>query len=178
VNTDFITLREASPLLIAKVRYGTDDERRSWIRGVVDKAVLVAKSGSVPDAERYKLSYYTFQFLKLFASLTKHCGFAEEQEWRVIYIVERDTQGFLTDNFTYVIGRNGVEPKLRFPMKPLPFEDGASWTFEGIVDRIILGPTRANALALSAVARMFEKGPHPAFAKKLVGSTIPFRSSW
>ena len=50
--------------------------------------------------------------------------FLEENEWRIIYLPERDTRkdAFKLD---YVVGKRGVEPKLRFQIKPL--DENETW---------------------------------------------------
>ena len=57
--------------------------------------------------------------MKLYALVSKHHGFTEEHEWRIIYLPDLDTSKLLTGKFSYIIGKNGIEPKLRFKIEPL-----------------------------------------------------------
>jgi hypothetical protein len=87
----------------------------------------------------------------------------------------RDTQGILRDRFGYAIGSRGVEPKLKFKIRPLPIEPHETWTFATILERIILGPSVSSPLARSGVTRMLETIGKPEFREKVSTSTIPLR---
>jgi len=113
--------------------------------------------------------------IKLYALTAKHHGFREEREWRIIYMPDRDPTGILKDRFGYTIGRQGVEPKLKLKIEPLPIEPREQWTFESILDLIILGPSISSPLACSSVGRMLESMGKSEFCKKVFPSTIPLR---
>lgn len=113
--------------------------------------------------------------MKVFALVTKHHGFQEEKEWRVIYMSERDTKGLLKDGFHYLIGNRGVEPKLKFKVAPSPIAPGQTWTFSTIVDRILLGPSVSSPLARSSVGRMLETIGKSELRSKSQSSGIPLR---
>ena len=51
----------------------------------------IKKVDEMPGDKLAQASYYYFQRLKLFAIFTKHPGFKEENEWRVMYMRDRDT---------------------------------------------------------------------------------------
>ena len=55
-----------------------------------------------------------FERIKLFALFTKHRGFHEEREWRIVYLREQDRDGLFTQQLHYAIGPRGIEPRLRF----------------------------------------------------------------
>ena len=113
--------------------------------------------------------------LKLFALFTKHSGFSEENEWRIVYMSERDPSKKFGSMIGYAINRNGVEPKLKLKVQPLDPSSNSDLSLEKIVDRIILGPSISTVLAREAVRRMLEKNGKPSLASKVVSSTIPFR---
>lgn len=54
-----------------------------------------------------------FSLMEIYSLISKHPGFSEENEWRIIYLPERDTRNILKDSFHYVIGNHGVELKLK-----------------------------------------------------------------
>lgn len=177
INTEFVTLRLESPIFIGKVKYDTDDVRREWIRTTISQVKTIIISNKIEYKLLSHFAFHLFHVLKFGALMSKHRGFSEECEWRIVYLPERDAGHILTDGYNYVVGKSGIEPKLRFPIKPLPFEDPAAWTFESIVDRIILGPSLSSYLATSAVKKMFQSLGKESFAKRVVASTIPFRPS-
>jgi|ERR1700722_3641110 hypothetical protein len=116
-----------------------------------------------------------FQVAMYHSLLSKHPGFSEEEEWRIIYMPDRDTKGLMKDRLGYFRRGNSIEPKLRFPIKPLELEPRETWTFDSILDRIVLGPTHASALAVRSAKRMLERLDKPSFAAKIWFSEIPYR---
>lgn len=113
----------------------------------------------------------------MFGLSHKHYGFSEEQEWRVIYLAEFDSQGLLKDRLSYDIGTQGVEPKLKFKLVP---GSAGEWPKQGIdtlLHRIILGPSVSSHLARLAVYRMLDNLGKGEFKDRVVASTIPLRPS-
>jgi hypothetical protein len=178
-NTGFITSSEdKSPLALTRVSYASRETRRSWLQIKIQQWCnsLMTSSTYIPDEKLYVVAYRLFNLIKLFALKFKHDGFHEEREWRIIYMPDRDPQGvFLKERFGYVIGRHGVEPKLKLKIEPLLIEPRDTWTFSTILERIILGPSVASPLARSSVMRMLENIGKAEFAQKVVASTIPLR---
>jgi hypothetical protein len=56
--------------------------------------------------------------LKSSSLLTKHDGFSEEKEWRIVYVPEGDPLGYLKACLDYFIGPRGLEPKLKYKFGP------------------------------------------------------------
>ena len=134
--------------------------------------VCITGKSLIPDDKLYLAGAFLFNLLKLFALKSKHDGFAEEREWRIIYLPERDTRkdAFKPD---YIVGKRGVEPKLRFEIKPI--DPGQTWTFGDILEQIILGPSLSFWLARRGVERMLETVGRPEFKEKISVSRIPLR---
>jgi hypothetical protein len=118
--------------------------------------------------------------LTLFHSLSaKHPGFREENEWRIVYLSDLDTQKLLTGQRSYLIRGNTVEPRLKFPIEPLKIEPPQEWTFNSILDRIVLGPTHSSsAFTMSSVRQMLECIGRPEFASKVWASRISIQADW
>lgn len=92
-----------------------------------------------------------------------------------MYFPDHDNDGLMKNRRDYFIRGDAVEPKLQFPIEPLNIEPRQNWSFDSIVDRIVLGPTHARPLALASVKRMLEGLGRPEFGKKLWVSQIPYR---
>jgi Protein of unknown function (DUF2971) len=174
-KTDFVTLSEVSPLMIAKVKYASEQDRVASMKETFTNCVDVLKRHQIPDEKLYFVSYNMFTLMKFYSLLSKHHGFAEENEWRIIYLPDRDVNGLFKEQFSYAIGKNGIEPKLRFKIEPLATETDATWTFHSILDRIILGPSISSPLALNSARRLFDTLNKPEFKQKLWPSSIPLR---
>jgi hypothetical protein len=107
--------------------------------------------------------------------MTKHAGFSEEREWRVMYDPERDSAGALKPFQHFHIGDRGVEPKLKYKIGHLANVSAPDLALERILNRIILGPSISSALAKRSVERMLEIVGKPHFKGLLRTSGIPLR---
>jgi hypothetical protein len=83
------------PLRIARVIYGSANERIQLLRKGLDEWAKITIAANFPDNQLYLAAYGAFTFIKSFALMTKHAGFIEEAEWRVIYVPEVDPNGLL-----------------------------------------------------------------------------------
>jgi hypothetical protein len=176
-NTSFITFNADSPLIIAKVHYKSHSNRLAWLQDKLDTYLGITARLGLPDERLFIASYQIFNLINIFALIFKHDGFSEEQEWRAIYMPDRDIQQALTDKFSYHIGPRGVEPKLKFPVAPLKIADAGEWKFDDIVEQIILGPSVSSPLAVASIKRMLKTLRHPGLIDRVVASTIPLRAS-
>jgi Protein of unknown function (DUF2971) len=165
-NTDFITVKSDLPLIVTKVK---------WLDRKITEYCRSLDRARVSDDKLWIIACYMFTLVKIFALTFKHSGFSEEREWRIIYTPDRDPGGILKDRLSYAIGRQGVEPKLKFKIEPLPTEPRETWTFSTIVEKIILGPSVASLLAQNSFRRMLQAIGRPELCDKVVASTIPLR---
>jgi hypothetical protein len=171
-NTSFVVPDDNSPLIIARVHYDTADGRRLWLTDRINQWCALLEKSSIPDQMLHVAAYQLFLLIKFFALKSKHHGFKEEREWRIIYSREGDDKRDAF-KFDYFIGKRGVEPKLKFEIKPL--SPNQTWTFETILEQIILGPSLSSWLARRGVERMLDTLRKSEFKAKLSVSGIPLR---
>ncbi len=169
-----LTYNPASPFLFAKVAYASAEQRIQQIKATFADCAAVLKEHAIPADKLYHVAHHMFTLMKLYALVSKHHGFKEEREWRIIYLPDLDTSKLLTGQFSYIIGKNGIEPKLK--IEPLKIEPVETWTLDSILDRIILGPSISSPIEVNSVRRMFDTLKKPEFKRKLCASGIPFRS--
>ena len=169
------SIKHDSPLVFAKVHYGSGDGRKAWLCERIRTWLGIVQSLSLTDYQLAVAARALFGVIKIYALTSKHHGFCEENEWRIIYLPERDRIGLRDKNLTYVIGKNGVEPKLKIKIAPLPISEPEEFTFGSILDRIILGPSLASPLARACIIRMLQIIDRSDFAQKVFSSTIPLR---
>lgn len=174
-DTSKISASEDSPFIIGPVKYGTRAERLTWIETKIKGMAEIVTGATPSDEDLYCLAYHWIERLKVFSLFTKHIGFREEQEWRIVYMSERDSERKLKEMHGYAITTRGVEPKLKFKVKPLEGLFGEHLSLDEIVDRIILGPTTSTALTMNSVKRLLNHRAKPNLSNKVVPSTIPFR---
>ncbi len=165
-----------APLIIARVHYASGEERRRWIGDRLKQFAEILRNIEIPDDRLYVAAYSLFERVKLFALFTKHRGFEEEKEWRIVYHPEKDANRLLSDMMGYVIGSRGVETRLKVNVSTVASRLGSEITFDDLIHSIILGPSISSPLALSAVRRMLDHLSKPHLKDRLRASSIPFRA--
>ncbi len=165
-----------SPFVFSKVHYLSSEDRRSWIDAKINETAAIIRTHDIPDDKLYFAAYAFFERLKVFALFTKHPGFKEEREWRIVYLPDRDKKKRIDPMLHYAVSDKGVEPKLKFKIGPLDGVTGEELSLEALVDHIILGPSAASHLAVHGIRRMLEKSGRVELAKKLIASSTPFRA--
>jgi Protein of unknown function (DUF2971) len=175
-DTSFLTFQKDSPLILPKVRYKPEAERIKDLRTIIHKYLSLIVELSIPDDCLYIVSFQLFELLKAFALSYKHQGFREENEWRIILFAQRDRDELFKGCYHYYVGPRGVEPKLKFKIRPLAIPNSdQTWTFHDILANIILGPSVSSPLAKASIIRMLQAIGKPEFGKKVIASTIPLR---
>ena len=116
-NTRFVTTQEGSPLLIAKVRYGSRQERADRLMESFTKCLTILRArGTNTNPQHIWHTAMNMFRLTLYQSLSsKHPGFAEEDEWRIVYLSDLDRHNLFKDRRHYYIRGNRIEPRLKFP---------------------------------------------------------------
>ena len=174
-NTAKIEANPESPLIVGPVHYASSQERVQWIAEKIKALASLLRSRSVTDEDLFYLAFHWIERLKTFSLFTKHIGFREEDEWRIVYMNERDPKKLLKDMYSYAITPKGVEPKLKLKVKPLEGMFSQDLSFNKIIDRVILGPTNSSALATHVVKRILEQTGKDTHTIKIQASSIPFR---
>lgn len=157
-------------LIIAKVFYATTKERLTWIDKKLKEFASLIVQNNLNEKDLWVAVYYLFERFKLFALFTKHKGFDEEKEWRIVYDKRRDTQKLFDSMFGYAMTKNGIEPKLKFNVN-----HKNKLALESYINKIILGPSFANNLSLASFKRMLQSINKVNLVEKVVTSSIPYR---
>ena len=175
IDTSKMSSIEQSPLILDRVRYMSHVERASWVDEKLFVLAGILRAHPKTDETLRCVAHYWIERLKLFSLFTKHNGFAEECEWRVVYMSERDKQKNLTGMLGYLITARGVEPKLKLRLSEIPGVVDSSISIEALTYRIILGPSISTVMARTAICRMLELNGKESLVKYLVASSIPYR---
>ncbi|MFC7288650.1 DUF2971 domain-containing protein [Herminiimonas glaciei] len=176
-DTEKITALEESPLILGKVKYASTNDRLQWITEKLNQFADLLKELNLSPDKFYIAIHVLLERFKLFSLFTKHDGFEEEQEWRLVYLKDRDRSGKLEGMLDYAIGQNGIEPKLKLKIGPVEGIMGGPLSLRSIVSQIILGPSISNVLTLMTVKRMLRKLEKDELAERVVMSTTPFRAT-
>ena len=164
-----------SPLEFGPVQYGSIEGRRRTIESVVRRAAEFIQANETFDDWLVYLANGLFRMLVRVAIFTKHSGFSEEREWRLVYLKDSDYNQLLSDYFHYHYGPHGIEPKLKLPTRPIAGVISEEFSMDSLIAKIIIGPTEASPLKEATVKRMLTAIGKPELVEKLVTSDIPFR---
>lgn len=174
-DTKKINVLEESPLIIARVHYSSSEERKNWLVMLMDRFAELLASVDIPNDKLHIPAFSLFERLKMFSLFTKHSGFSEEREWRVVYSPDRDKNKILEPMFHYSIGPRGAEPRLRFKIAPIEGLTKSDLSLDNLVERIILGPSISTPMARMAILRMLDRLGKGSIKDRVVPSSIPFR---
>jgi hypothetical protein len=70
--------------------FGTTEERLDWVKAKVHLFAEILRQVNVPNEKLWVAAHAFFERIKMFAVFSKHRGFGEENEWRVVYMRDRD----------------------------------------------------------------------------------------
>lgn len=173
-DTSRLTLRDDSPMIVGKVRYLSRLERLAWITTKLFDMITYFKSNPLPTQDIAAVARELFDRALVASLFSKHQGFAEEQEWRIVYMPDRDTNGLMKRFFGYNNGPRGLEPKLKFPIKPVAGVTSDDLSLSKLISNIILGPSWSTPLSLSTAQRMLVLIGRMDLVQRVVASSIPF----
>jgi len=170
-----LPLAPDSPLLLRQVKYLSHERSHAWMDERLRSFAAVLARVVLSVDQAWSAAEALFERVKLFALFTKHRGFHEEREWRLVYLRERDHDARMTHLLHYAIGPRGIEPKFRFTTRALGDDEHPAPALDDVISRIILGPVSATPLVQRSVVRMLEIN-RPPLADRVVRSTTPYRS--
>jgi Protein of unknown function (DUF2971) len=174
-NARYLPNSPQAPLRIAKVIYGTQPARVALLQAHLQEWANITSSARLADDRLFLAAYAAFRFIKSFALVTKHNGFEEEKEWRIIYDPEFDPDKRLVNQFSYFIGPRGAEPKLKFKIAPVPGGAFESLSLARLLEFIVLGPSLSSPIAKSGFSRVLRGTCLKDFEDRVHASTIPLR---
>lgn len=174
-DTSSIPFVETSPFIINRVQYDTSVRRERWINTKLDEFAEILNRAQIRDDFLFVAANTLFERIKIFSLFTKHIGFREEREWRLVYLKERDRDGRLFSMLDYFISQRGIEPKMKFKIGPVDGVTGDPLNLSMLVNRLVVGPSASSAMEIHALRRMLERVGKPEMLDRLVRSSTPFR---
>ena len=110
----------------------------------------------------------------MFASLcTKHPGFGEEREWRVIYCPPLERSEYVIRDIQSIGG--APQPIYKIPLKDIPEAGFAGAAIPALIERIIIGPTQYPLAMWKAFTSLLADAGMENAAAKVFVSDIPLR---
>ncbi len=157
----------STPVLYAD-KEGFKDEFRILVEGLEKELPLLQSIGKAMVLQ------YLFWAFHLAALSTKHPGFAEEREWRVIYSPSVFGNSDLVNSEIETVA--GVPQKvIKVPLKPDAEKNYEGYPIANILEKIIVGPTETPWPIYESLALLLEeKGVEDPYGKVTI-SEIPLR---
>lgn len=175
IDPSKLTTTQFSPLIFDKVHYLDEADRIAWIEDLFDRTAAYLQQNPLQPTQCHDAGRLLFLRVKLASIFSKHVGFKEEVEWRVVYMPDRDVKGLLADQLSYFNGPRGLEPKLKLRLHAQPDVTGDP-ALETLVERLILGPSRASPILKMTAQRLLTECGKKALVSKVHVSDIPFRT--
>lgn len=174
-DTSKMSFVDGAPMYLCKVEYGSKQQRIATLEGLLLDWTKIVQDADIPDNLVPIAAHNALSIFKFYALTSKHHGFKEENEWRVIHIGDLDPQKRLEDRFQYTLGPQGVEPKLKFKFERHSAGNYPEQGMGELLSKIILGPSVSSPLAKMAFTRMLKGINRPEYSDRVVASTIPLR---
>jgi hypothetical protein len=176
LNPENIPPVTEGPFVFSRVEYASNTEQLERLDQIIANFCGILRTAEQDHSSVFEYAYYLFERIKIFAVFSKHRGFIEENEWRLVYLTDRDEKKTYSPMIDYVIGPRGLEPKLKIRLNELPEFSPGTLSLKNIVDRIILGPTVSHPLGKAMVEKMLDKLDKGYLKPRVYGSTVPYRA--
>lgn len=167
----FISESDATNAYTSPVFYGDEKAFIAEFDKVVsnfEQNIELAKSFGAENIKN------TFQMVFHFAALsTKHPGFAEEREWRVI--LSPTIYGTDKVNFDLETIQDVPQKVYKFPLQNFPENNFVGATLPELLDEIIIGPTEFSFTIYDALVHALENENVENAREKVRVSNIPLR---
>jgi len=111
--------------------------------------------------------------LRITALATKHPGFTEEQEWRLIYSPILDPSPHMSREIRSIGGV--VQTVCKIPLRETASGEKTGGELPGLINRIIIGPTQYPLAMRKAFVELLEIAGVPDPKSKVSISSIPIR---
>ena len=152
------------------VAYLDDQQFEKWFVQVVKN--ISSEAEFLRARGREDITNRIFHMLRFATLSTKHPGFAEEKEWRVLYAPALEKSRWITYE---IVALNGV-PQLiyKLPLGNIA-ELGLVAGISDLVDRIIIGPTQFPVALGRAFEQLLADAGVKGADKRITISSIPLR---
>ncbi|WP_415910103.1 DUF2971 domain-containing protein [Oleiharenicola sp. Vm1] len=114
-----------------------------------------------------------FSLLLWSAIATKHPGFAEEREWRVVAVPSMWKSEIMRQ--TVEVVRGIPQPVLKLPLRNFPAHNIWSLAIPELLDRIVIGPCDNPRILARAFSELLSQAGVKDVAEKITSSGIPLR---
>ena len=134
---------------------------------------IIDEGAFVKELGRTQVVAYLFDLFKTFALCTKHPGFHEEREWRVVYNPALESSEYVLSSIESV---DGVPQEVhKIPLKNLPEHGLENVEIPELVEGIIIGPSDQQLVLGNTFVKLLAAAGCEDAASKVFYSGIPLR---
>lgn len=167
----FLSVSEALPAFTSPVAYLSEEAFEAEFNRVTDNIIATREFLMVEGKQAFVgMLFHAFRTAVL---CTKHPGFAEEREWRVIYAPTFASSDLIERSVELIRGVPQIVYSI--PFKDYPDKDFVGAELPTLIDRVIIGPTQFPEQLRQATIVLLEGADVPDAAKRVVCSSIPLR---
>jgi hypothetical protein len=174
-DTSKMSFVPGAPMYLCRVEYGSREERIATLETLLRMWAQITRQIELPDGQIAIAAYNALSVIKFYSLVSKHWGFREEQEWRVIHIADHDPLRRLEPRFSYALTTQGVGPKLKFHFERHSAGNYPEQSFGQLLHTILLGPSVSSPLTRMAFIRMLKNINRPEYSDRVRASSIPLR---
>jgi hypothetical protein len=154
------------------VHYYSDEEMKKVLLQVA--ANIAHDRTFLEEVGRDTVKAYFFTMLRSLVMCTKHPGFSEEKEWRIMHTQGIDDRGALV---TSVESPGGIPQQVfKIPLEDHPQSGMVGIGIPELLERVIIGPTQYPAAVRDAMVLELEAAGIKDAADRVSYSNIPLRT--
>lgn len=170
-NGPFLSPSDALKAYTSPVAYLTD----KGLKGELEKIAHALETDLefLRAQDRQTIVGHVFGAFKYAVLCTKHPGFREEREWRVIYSPTLEKSDRIVKDIQVIGGT--PQPIYKIPLRNVPQEGLVGAEIPELIDRIIIGPTQYPSATREAFAHLLSEAGVDDPASRVFVSDIPLR---
>jgi len=170
--TVFLTPSVALKAYTSPVAYFTREQFKVEFDQVTD--AIERSTDFLRGREKKDTLTWLFDMFRFALLCTKHPGFHEEREWRIIYSPKYEQSNRLKRCIVTI--RGTPQPIYKIPLEDVPDEGLLNASVPGIVNRVIIGPTRYPLDIRETFIELLEQAGLDDAASRVCISLIPLRT--
>lgn len=169
-NSVFVTPATGFGAYSSPVAYLDDNRFQKEMDRIVGN--IQEEGPFLKELGREKVRDAVFHAFRSASVCTKHPGFAEEREWRIIYCPKLERSAYIQPSLEVI---NGVpQPVCKIPLKNFP-EVGLDASVPNLLDHVIIGPSQFPWALAEAFHQLLIEAEVPNPDTKIRVSDIPLR---
>lgn len=170
-NSSFLSESDALKIYTSPVAYLNDREFGEMVDQFIEN--IKKEIQFIKEQPREVIKAHFFHMMRFAILSTKHPGFREEKEWRVIYSPTYEGSDYLT-NCIEVIG-GSPQTIYKIPLKDVPEKGLFGVEIPSLINRIIIGPTQYSTAVWEAFVKILGATGATNPDKMVFVSDIPLR---